>query len=47
MDTYGEYMFKVRSYECGKDGFVTLPSICNYLQEADGKDHITSITKKS
>ena len=34
MDTYGEYIFKVRSYECGKDGLVTLPSICNYLQEA-------------
>lgn len=30
----GEYGFKVRSYECGEDGFVSLPSICNYLQEA-------------
>ncbi len=30
----GEYVFKVRSYECGADGFATLPSICNYLQEA-------------
>ena len=34
MDTCGEYMFKVRSYECDKNGFATLPSICNYLQEA-------------
>ena len=34
MDTYGEYRFKVRTYECGKDGLATLPSICNYLQEA-------------
>ena len=30
----GEYIFKVRSYECGADGFASLPSICNYLQEA-------------
>lgn len=28
------YTFKVRSYECGPDGLVTLPNICNYLQEA-------------
>ena len=34
MDTFGEYSFKVRSYECGKDGFATLPTVCNYLQEA-------------
>jgi acyl-ACP thioesterase len=34
MDTYGEYSFQVRTYECGPDGFVTLPVICNYLQEA-------------
>ena len=34
MDTFGEYVFKVRSYECGKDGLATLPTICNYLQEA-------------
>ena len=34
MDTYGKYCFKVRSYECGRDGFATLPSVCNYLQEA-------------
>ena len=34
MNTHGEYIFKVRSYECGKDGLVSLPSICNYLQEA-------------
>lgn len=29
-----EYTFKVRTYECGPDGFATMPSICNYLQEA-------------
>lgn len=30
----GEYSFKVRSYECGADGFASLPAVCNYLQEA-------------
>lgn len=30
----GEYLFKVRSYECGADGFASLPAVCNYLQEA-------------
>ena len=30
----GEYSFKVRSYECGTDGRATMPTICNYLQEA-------------
>lgn len=30
----GRYSFKVRSYECGPDGLVTLPNVCNYLQEA-------------
>ena len=34
MDTFREYRFRVRSYECGKDGFATLPTVCNYLQEA-------------
>ena len=34
MDTFGEYVFKVRSYECGRDGFVTMPNVCNYLQES-------------
>ena len=34
MDTFGEYSFKVRSYECDGEGFATLPTICNYLQEA-------------
>ena len=29
-----EYVFAVRSYECGAGGFATMPSICNYLQEA-------------
>lgn len=28
------YKFKVRSYECGRDGRATLPTICNFLQEA-------------
>ena len=27
-------MFKVRTYECGHDGFATFPTICNFLQEA-------------
>lgn len=30
----GEYNFKVRSYECGVNGTASLPTICNYLQEA-------------
>ena len=30
----GRYRFKVRSYECGPDGRATLPTVCNYLQEA-------------
>ena len=30
----GRYSFKVRSYECGSDGRATLPTVCNYLQEA-------------
>ena len=30
----GKYQFKVRSYECGPDGRATLPTICNFLQEA-------------
>jgi len=30
----GEYAFKVRTYECGADGRATMPTICNYLQEA-------------
>ena len=30
----GKYSFKVRSYECGPDGRATLPTICNFLQEA-------------
>lgn len=34
MDNFGEYIFKVRTYECGKSGEATLASICNYLQEA-------------
>ena len=34
MDTHGEYEFQVRTYECGKDGYASLATICNYLQEA-------------
>lgn len=34
MDTFGEYSFQVRTYECGPDGLLTMPVICNYLQEA-------------
>lgn len=34
MKTLGEYDFQVRTYECGPDGRATLPTICNYLQEA-------------
>ena len=30
----GIYSFQVRSYECGAEGRATLPTICNYLQEA-------------
>ncbi len=30
----GVSSFKVRTYECGADGYATLPTICNYLQEA-------------
>ncbi len=30
----GEYDFRVRTYECGPDGVATLPTLCNYLQEA-------------
>lgn len=33
-DLFGEYVWQVRTYECGPDGFATLPAICNYLQEA-------------
>jgi len=34
MDTYAEYEFQVRSYECGADGAARLATVCNYLQEA-------------
>ena len=30
----GKYSFKIRTYECDATGFATMPSICNYLQEA-------------
>ena len=30
----GRYSFQVRSYECGADGRATLPTVCNFLQEA-------------
>ncbi len=34
MDIVGRYEFQVRSYECGAGGVASLPSVCNYLQEA-------------
>ena len=30
----GEYSFKVRTCEYDAEGLATMPSICNYLQEA-------------
>ena len=30
----GRYSFRVRSYECGPDGRATLPTVCNFFQEA-------------
>ncbi len=36
--TPGIFSFQVRSYECGADGAATLPTICNYLQEAASLD---------
>ena len=32
--TGATYCWQVRTYECGPDGLATLPTICNYLQEA-------------
>jgi len=34
MNDFAEYPFQVRSYECGPDGRATLPTVCDYLQEA-------------
>ncbi len=34
MDTKGEYIWQIRSSECGPDGAATLPAILNLLQEA-------------
>ena len=33
-DIRGRYEFQVRSYECGREGFAHLATVCNYLQEA-------------
>lgn len=33
-DTFGEYSWAVRTYECGPDGSATMASVCNWLQEA-------------
>ena len=33
-DTFGEYSWAVRTYECGPDGAATMASVCNWLQEA-------------
>lgn len=30
----GEYVWQVRSYECGPDGRARMDTVCNYLQEA-------------
>ena len=32
--TGATYCWQVRTYECGPDGRATLPTVCNYLQEA-------------
>ena len=32
--TGATYCWQIRTYECGPDGLVSLPTICNYLQEA-------------
>jgi len=37
MNTFAEYDYLVRGYECGPDGVATLPSVCNYLQETAGR----------
>ena len=38
----GRYQFRVRSYECGPDGRATLPTVCNFLQEA-ASEHAASL----
>lgn len=32
-DIYLEQTYRVRSYECGPDGYLQLTQVCNYLQE--------------
>lgn len=32
-DTHYVQKYSVRTYECGSDGFLLLPQLCNYLQE--------------
>ncbi len=34
----GSFLFQVRAYECDAGGAATLPTICNYLQEAASLD---------
>lgn len=34
MQTGATYGWQVRTYECGPDGNATMPTVCNYLQEA-------------
>jgi len=34
MKTQADFLFSVRSYECGPDGVASLATVCNYLQEA-------------
>lgn len=37
-EAFGTYAFDVRTYECGPDGLASLPTICNYLQEAASRN---------
>ena len=37
-EAFGTYEFDVRTYECGPDGRASLPTICNYLQEAASRN---------
>ena len=34
IDTYGEFVWGVCTYECSPDGLCTLATLCNYFQEA-------------
>ncbi len=47
MNSSETFDFCVRSYECGPDGLATLPTICNYLQEAASLNAATMAFSKS